>query len=101
MVGGWITAWTEGRKARSLATWLGKLHQKKRFHGIVHAKDLVGISTARIVWTKRRGEDEVRRDGSLLIVNVSSLDPADARDVVAQLRIEGLKVENEDQESST
>jgi hypothetical protein len=64
-------------------------------------KDLVGISTAKIVWTKRRGEDEVRRDGSILIVNVSSLDPADAREVVLQLRIEGLEIENEDQDLST
>ena len=94
-------AWTKGSQARVTASWLGKHNRRRRFHGLLTESDLVGAEIFLVSRTALSKKHAVRRDGNKLILDLSSLSGSEARDVIAQLRIEGLEQEVDDGASST
>jgi hypothetical protein len=61
--------------------------------------ELAGVHTAVIVPKGKLGDQIFLRKGGSLLVDVSSLEPAVALDLIAQFRIEGMLVSDERNES--
>jgi len=92
MAAGGFTALIKGFKARIAASRQSNGNRNRRFHGAVpETVNLTGVESAVLARSREGVPLTTHREGSRLYVNVDSLEPIQIRDVIAQLRVEGIQ----------
>ncbi len=92
MAAGGFTALIKGFKARIAAFRQSNGNRNRRFHGAVpETVTLTGVESAVLTRSREGVPLTTHCEGSRLYVNVDSLEPIQIRDVIAQLRIEGIQ----------